>query len=82
MRVTIECYGIFRSLCGGDEYPIEVAGDDVTVAAVLDALAAEVPGTADHLPRTACALGDRLVERDETIADGARVALIPPVSGG
>lgn len=81
MRVIIECHGVFGGLCG-PERAVELAVARATVADVLAALADEVPETAVHLPRTACAVGDALVARDTEVGDGDRVALIPPVSGG
>lgn len=81
MRVTIECHGVFRSLCGA-EYTVEIDNGNATVGDALTALADAVPETADHLPRTACAAGDTLVDRDTMVEDGDRLALIPPVSGG
>ncbi len=82
MQIILECHGVFRSLCGSDEQALELPGDRASIAEVLDALAEHTPETAKHLPRTACALGDRLAEREETVRNGDRVALIPPVSGG
>lgn len=82
MRITVECYGVLGEVCGGLEQVVELAGARADVAAVLAALAACRPGLQAHLPHTAVARADTLVPRDAVVADGERLALIPPVSGG
>ncbi|MDT0634119.1 MoaD/ThiS family protein [Spectribacter hydrogenoxidans] len=81
MQVTVEGHGVLAPICG-DQYRVELPVRQATVADVLEALAAELPDMVAHLPRTACAKGDTLVQRDDAVADGDHLALIPPVSGG
>lgn len=81
MHITVECHGLLREICGA-ELALEIPQDDATVAAALQALAAQHPALNPHLPRVACARGDTLVARDAPLAEGDRLALIPPVSGG
>ena len=51
-----------------------------TVADLRHRVAAAVPAIAPLL--AAIALGDRYAKADESVAAGADVAIIPPVSGG
>lgn len=81
MHITVECHGLLREICGA-ELALEIPQDDATVAAALQLLAAQHPALNPHLPRVACARGDTLVARDAPLAQGDRLALIPPVSGG
>lgn len=81
MKVTLECYGLLTEICG-DVCELSLDRPDARVADVLDALAAQYPAVAGHIPQLACANGDSLVTRDASVGDGARLALLPPVSGG
>ena len=53
-----------------------------TVAELRRALAAAAPELASQLPRWAIAVDGELAGSDRALADGAEVALLPPVSGG
>jgi molybdopterin synthase catalytic subunit len=53
-----------------------------TVADLRRRLAAERPGLARVLPRCRIAVDEEFVEDDAPLADGAEVALVPPVAGG
>ena len=53
-----------------------------TVADLRHRVAAAVPAIAPLLAQSAIALGDRYAKADESVAAGADVAIIPPVSGG
>ena len=81
MKITIEFYGVLEPICGA-EHRVELSGDSVSVAAVLDELATRIPEVEAHLPRTACAVGDELVGREHSLKDGDTLVLLPPVSGG
>lgn len=82
MKVTLECFGRYRELCGGQEISLTLDGERASVDSVKAALAKAVPMTAEWLPRTAVARGDQLVQGEVEVEDGERLALIPPVSGG
>ena len=81
MRVTIECYGASARWCGADEVALEIA-DGQTARDALDALAARYPEFAARREQVAIAIGDAIKSPTETVFDGARIALIPPVSAG
>jgi molybdopterin converting factor small subunit len=49
---------------------------------VLEQLSTQYPSLASELPRAACAVGDTLVRRDETVTGDVPLVLLPPVSGG
>lgn len=81
MRVTIEFFGALRSLTGADETDLTLPAG-ASVADACDALSERFPDLAARLAATACASGDALIARDAPLAEGQRLALIPPVSGG
>lgn len=81
MQITIEFYGVLEPICGAVHH-VELSDDSISVAAVLDELAARIPEVKPHLPRTACAVGDELVGREHSLNDGDTLVLLPPVSGG
>lgn len=80
MKITFEMHGVLRRLAGA-ELAAELP-DHATVGDALDHLSLLLPAAAAQLRGTACALGTRLVPRFTELPPGARVALIPPVSGG
>jgi molybdopterin converting factor small subunit len=81
MKVRIDCYGVTERLSGLAEHCLEL----LPGARVADALAALTRGRPELgalLPQCACAVGDAVVPRTRPLADGERLALLPPVSGG
>lgn len=81
ITVTAECFGALESLMGADTVSIRMDPPH-TAAHLISAAARQHPGAADLLSRTACARADTLLGADTALADGDRIALIPPVSGG
>jgi molybdopterin converting factor small subunit len=80
VQVVFEFWGALRRLAGDDrELSLNAPA---TVADALDALAQALPALREHLDKAAVAQGDRLLLRSEAIADGCRLALLPPVAGG
>ena len=53
-----------------------------TVAGLREALAGMNARLGEFLPRCAVAVGGELVGDERELADGAEVAVLPPVSGG
>ncbi|HET7570644.1 MAG TPA: MoaD/ThiS family protein [Gammaproteobacteria bacterium] len=81
-QIGVECYGVLQQVCGGRERRVSVAGLPATVADVLEGLARDVPDARRYLQHTACAIGDRIVQRDARLEAGDTLVLLPPVSGG
>lgn len=79
--LRVQFYGVLEQVAGNRElrYPLESAQ---SVEDVLQRLQAELPALAEHLPRVACAVDDRVVPRNGLVQPGATLALLPPVSGG
>ncbi len=77
--MEIEFYGVLEELAGSRRARVAAGG---TAREVLARLEVDYPGLAEHLPRVACAQGDRLVARDEPLDSERPLALLPPVSGG
>lgn len=81
MRVHIRLFARARELVGHDAVEVEVPAG-VTVAALRDAVAEQVPALAAFVRRCAVAVGGSYAVEQDVVAEGAEVALIPPVSGG
>ena len=61
---------------------VTVAGSAPTVAELRLAIAEQLPLVAPYLEHTAIASGVVLLADDDTLEPGARISLLPPVSGG
>lgn len=81
MTITFELHGALVRLFGRDEVTLTLP-PDATLEAALGQLAEGAPDAWSALERCACALEDRLVFRTQTLEDGMRLALLPPVAGG
>lgn len=81
MRITIECHGATRRWCGSETLHMETPAD-ATVGDALQWLAERYPEFAERRATVAVAIGDEIVRATTPLPDGARLALIPPVSGG
>lgn len=79
--IRIEFYGVLteQADCASMDLPLAA---DTPLTAVLEQLADAVPAVAAYLPTTACAVDDAIVQRSATVSPGAKLALLPPVSGG
>jgi len=76
--MKIETYGMLQGLLA-PEFEIEGNG---SVQSVLDAIVEKYPAFAEQVERTACAVGDDLVQRDHALQAQDILVLIPPVAGG
>lgn len=79
--VQIEFYGVLTQQAGQSTMDLPLVAN-ATLADVLEQLAAAVPAISAYLPTTACAIDDEIVQRSATVKPGAKLALLPPVSGG
>lgn len=81
MQVNVLFFAQAREGAGRASAPLELpAGSRVTDA--LAALVAAHPGLAPLRAHLAVAVDGTLVRGDAPLADGAELALLPPVSGG
>lgn len=81
ITLTFEFHGQLLRLAGGSERALTFDTPPLLRDA-LTQLSLECPEIAAVLVRCACALGDRLVLRGETLREDGRLALLPPVGGG
>jgi molybdopterin converting factor small subunit len=81
ITVQLTFYGPAAALAGQRTLALEVAAG-ATVGVLLEALAMQRPALAPLLPRCATALNGSLVPPGSLLADGDRLDLLPPVSGG
>lgn len=79
--MIVELYGVLQQAAQAKALELPSQPGE-TVAAFLARLAQAVPLLAPHLERCACAVGDELIPRGETLPAYATVAVLPPVSGG
>lgn len=82
MQVTVEFWGVLERLAGHKSRTLTLDAADSTVATALAQLGVLQPELAEPLERSACAIGDQLVDRRHPLRDGATLALLPPVAGG
>jgi molybdopterin synthase catalytic subunit len=81
LTVEVKYFAAAREAVGRDSESVEVAAEG-TLADLARALARRHPGLATVLPACRFAVGERFAPETARLADGAVVALIPPVSGG
>jgi len=79
--IRIELYGVLSERTGCSAVDLPVSGP-IGIEQLLNELATQWPVLADDLPRAACAVGDTLMRRNETVSGDAPVVVLPPVSGG
>jgi molybdopterin converting factor subunit 1 len=70
-----------REVIGQREISVTLP-DGATVDMLRARIGDEYPLAQAILPMVVCAVGEEYVSPDETLHEGDRVALIPPVSGG
>lgn len=82
-EIQIQCYGMLQRVCGGTTHRVSMpVSPAFTVADVLTQFVQQHPALKRHLSYTACAVGDRFVDRHAELSAGDVLALLPPVSGG
>ena len=81
MRLTVLLFASLQERAGSASIAVD-APSPCTVAQLREAIASQVSALAGQLDTVRVALDQRFARDDEAIADGAEVALIPPVSGG
>ena len=81
MRVRLLAFATAASEIGAAESELELA-EGATVADLRRELEARHPALVELWPRLAVAVDGELAGPEAALADGAEVALLPPVSGG
>jgi len=81
MNVTVKLFAGLRERAGTGEVKLSLQ-DRATVADTLHALADRLGPRARIGASTMFAVNNSYVSKDQTLADGDELALIPPVSGG
>lgn len=81
MRVTLQLFASLRERAGVDELVVEDLPEGLDVAELKLELERRLPALGP-LAGVRAVLGTEYVREDVPVADGARVALLPPVSGG
>jgi molybdopterin converting factor subunit 1 len=81
MRVNVRLFARARELAGHEAVEVEVPAG-ATVSALRDAIAEQAPALATFVRLCAVAVGGAYAVEEDVVAEGAEVALIPPVSGG
>lgn len=82
MEVEVSFYGILSNLAGRRVRTVTVTGAAPTVGDLRRAIAGQVPAVAPHLGQVAVGSGTALLGDGDTLEEGARISLLPPVSGG
>jgi MoaE-MoaD fusion protein len=81
MRVNVLFFAQVRELAGRAGAELSLP-EGSRLEDALAVLAREHPALAPLWPHLAVAVGGRLARPDTPLADGAELALLPPVSGG
>lgn len=81
MKIEVRYFAAAREAAGSEAEALDVP-DATTVDALGLLLAERHPNLAALLPSLRYAVGERFAEPRTTLAEGAVVALLPPVSGG
>jgi molybdopterin converting factor small subunit len=79
--VHVRLFAGLQGVVGAREIEVSLDGTP-TVEALRDRLAAEYPVLEAFLPTLVCAVDEEVVPLEHRLADGARVEVIPPISGG
>jgi molybdopterin converting factor subunit 1 len=81
VNVDVRYFAAAREAAGREAETLALA-EGATVAVLRERLFAAHPDLGALRAGLRFAVGERFAEADTTLADGDRVALIPPVSGG
>jgi molybdopterin converting factor subunit 1 len=79
--VSVMLFAGLREIIGQRELDVTLPAG-ATVDTLRAHIGEEYPLAQAILPTVVCAVGEEYVSGEETLRDGDKVALIPPVSGG
>ncbi|HET6386206.1 MAG TPA: MoaD/ThiS family protein [Armatimonadota bacterium] len=81
MRVHVYFFASHRDVVGTDQIDLDLS-DGCNVAGVQSLLAERYPRLAPLLGCSRASVNEQYCGSDRLLADGDRIAFIPPVSGG
>ena len=81
IQVRVLLFARAREVAGTGEASLRVPRG-ATVADVARALGSEHPGLSPHLEHCSFAVNERYATREERLAEGDELAVIPPIGGG
>lgn len=81
LKIRLRMFGGLAASAGVSEDALEL-GEGATAATLIDAVAQRWPQAEAILERVSVAVNLETVSRDQPLADGDEVALLPPVAGG
>lgn len=81
MEINVRLFGPSRQYLELDDFTL-IVDEGATVAAALDELGLMSGELAALLPTCAIAIGDDMVGRDQVLAAGDQLSVLPPVNGG
>lgn len=82
MRVRVHYYAAAKELAGCESSTFEFAGPSVPQAELRRAVGERFPALCDFLERMRLAVNGDFVDVSQTVHDGDRVDVLPPVAGG
>jgi molybdopterin synthase catalytic subunit len=82
MKVRVHYYAAAKELAGCDSSTFEFDEPSIPQARLRDAVAQRFPSLAKFLERMRLAVNGDFVEAHETLRDGDRIDILPPVAGG
>jgi molybdopterin converting factor small subunit len=80
-NVRVRLFAGLAGVVGSRELDLALDGTP-TIDALRGRLAQEYPVLEAFLPTLVCAVDEEVVAGEHLLADGARVEIIPPISGG
>ncbi|MGJ8670146.1 MAG: MoaD/ThiS family protein [Oceanococcus sp.] len=80
MNIILHPYGPLIEVLGNAPQNFDLTGN--TAKDLVTELTQAFTGLRPWTGRIACAVGERILAKDDLISAGDEVALIPPVSGG
>ena len=81
MKVSVQLFAVARDKAGRASLEIELP-EQATVADLRSAIAKECPALAPLLAASRIAVDSEYAAGQQSLAENAEIALIPPVSGG
>lgn len=81
VEISVALFAGMRAAAGCDHVTISIP-TTCDSAAILDAVAAALPATANLAQASRVAVDDRFLSGETTLSDASQLAIIPPVSGG